>query len=118
MNGYCIHGQPPVLMPPPADPFGLGDIIERVRAERRAANERAAALDAERNAPAIKAPTREERIAELQQVLARAEHSLLSLEHTQTWGRWTQEEFARKCAADRAARAEARALLADMGVVS
>jgi hypothetical protein len=23
MNGYAIHGQPPVLMPPPAAPLGL-----------------------------------------------------------------------------------------------
>jgi hypothetical protein len=61
------------------------------------------------------APTRDERIAELRQVVARADGELQQLDTAQTWGRWTQAELARKCMSSRAARAEARALLADMG---
>jgi hypothetical protein len=122
MNGYCISGQPPVLMPPPSGNPGWDAWVARC-AEARA---RKAADDAEHAAlvlhvngcgpTAIKAPTRAERIAALQQVMVRADRELQALDNVQTTGRWTQAEFARKCMSSRAARAEARALLADMGV--
>jgi hypothetical protein len=113
MDGICIYGQPPVLSRP-ADPFGLGDIVARVKAERRAANERWLAEHNARVAPLIKAPTREERAAELRSTIYVADAALADLDNTQRWGRWTAEQYAAKCEPHRAAKAMAMALLADL----
>ena len=69
MNGYCISGQPPVLMPPPSGNPGWDAWVARC-AEARARKAAADGEHAERIAhlygygpTAIKAPTRDERIA-------------------------------------------------------
>lgn len=116
MNGYAISGQPPVLLPVPGDSFAcLGDIVARVKAERADKQAAEAADIRARNAVHIKAPTRSERISELQQALARARHELADLNSTQRWGRWTQEQFIAKCAAPAATANLCMALLAQMG---
>ena len=115
MNGYCIAGEQPVLMPP-VDSFAcLGDIVARVKADRAAKAAAEAAEHRARAAVHIKAPTRAERIAALRGDMARAERELADLDNTQRWGRWTQDEFARKRAPAAATIQLCAALLAQMG---
>jgi hypothetical protein len=116
MNGYAISGQPPVLLPVPVDSFAcLGDIVARVKAERADKQAAEAAEQRARNAVHIKAPTRAERIASLRGDMASARRELADLDNTQRWGRWTQDEFARKCAPAGATINLCAALLAQMG---
>jgi hypothetical protein len=121
MNGYCISGQPPVLMPPPSGNPGWDAWVARC-AEARARKAAADGEHAERIAhlygygpTAIKAPTRAERIASLRSDMARARRELADLDNTQRWGRWTQEQFIAKCAAPAATANLCMALLAQMG---
>ena len=109
---YCIADQAPVRVyreMVAVDTFG--EILERRRLEREAE----AAEQRARNAVHIKAPTRAERIASLRGDIARARRELADLDNTQRWGRWTQDEFARKCAPAGATINLCAALLAQMG---
>lgn len=95
VGGYCISDQAPVRVYRQmiaVDTFG--QILEQRRLEREAE----AAERRTRAAVRIKAPTRDERIASLRCDMARAQRELADLDNTQRWGRWTQEEFTRKCA--------------------
>jgi hypothetical protein len=112
VGGYCVAGQPPVRVYRPmvaVDTFG--EILARRRLEREAE----AAEQRARNAVHIKAPTRSERIAALRGDIASARRELADLDNTQRWGRWTQDEFIRKCAPAGATINLCAALLAKMG---
>ncbi len=119
MNGYCLYGQPPVLLPPPSgnpswDAWQASCAVAKAEAEAKAAAVKAEILRLNGYGPAaVTVPTREQRIAALRREIAATEQSIRSRDIAQTWGRLTSAEYCLRTHADMRRAADLRAMLAD-----
>ena len=126
LGGYAISGQEPVLLyeePADARPSlaaSIGDVVADFKVRKAARDAELAAQRAKLVADSLiwcaTVPTREQVRDGWVSQLQAAEAELLSLDATQRWGRWTQDQYAEVCRPARERASQARMVLLEIGL--